>query len=296
MAEAAKPAIGFIGLGHMGRPMAARLRDAGYTVRVWNRTASKAREFAEGGGEAAATPAVLAGQSDVVILALADDAAVVDVLLGTSGLLAAARPGTTILDMSTVAPATARHHAATAAAHRIQFLDAPVSGSTAAAESGQLVIMVGGDRAAFDALQPILSTLGKAAYYLGESGSGAMAKLVVNTMLGGLMAVLSESLCLGQKAGLDPAQLVEIISNTSSGAPLVKARGPNMVQGRFPSAFPLRLMTKDFSLITAEARQLGVPMPTAAVVAELYQARNNRGQEEDFSAVFGLLRELAGLG
>ncbi|MCC7107484.1 MAG: NAD(P)-dependent oxidoreductase [Chloroflexi bacterium] len=289
------PTLGFIGLGNMGKPMANRLRAAGYQLTVWNRTEARARQFAEQGGGVAASPSELAARSSIVVLSVSDDAAVDDVLLGPDGVLAGAQPGAVIVNMSTVAPETAQRHAREAAARGVAHLDAPVSGSTRAAEDGALVIMVGGEQARFEALRDLFSQLSKAAYHLGESGSGAMMKLVVNTMLGGLMEVMSESLALGQKAGLAPALMVDIIANTSSGAPLVKARGPGMVENRFPAAFPLRLMSKDFSLIMSAARRLGVPMPAIAIAAEMSEARNNRGQEEDFSAVFGLIKELAGL-
>jgi 3-hydroxyisobutyrate dehydrogenase-like beta-hydroxyacid dehydrogenase len=279
----------------MGKPMATRLRAAGYPLTVWNRTESRARQFAQQGGEAATSPSELAARSRVVVLSVSDDAAVDDVLLGPDGVLASAQQGAVVVNMSTVAPETAQRHARESATRGVALLDAPVSGSTKAAEDGALVIMVGGEQARFEALRDLFGQLGKAAYYLGESGSGAMMKLVVNTMLGGLMEVMSESLALGQKAGLPPALMVDIIANTSSGAPLVKARGPQMVENRFPSAFPLRLMSKDFSLIMSAARRLGVPMPAIAVAAEMSEARNNRGQEEDFSAVFGLIKKLPGL-
>ena len=288
--------LGYVGLGKMGRAMTRRLLEAGYGLMVWNRTESRARELDGEGVRVAASPAEVAATCDRVLLSLSDDEAVAEVLLGPGGVLEGARPGLLVADTSTVSPETARRHAEAAAARGVRFVEAPVSGNTRVAEEGNLVFLVGGDRADFEALQDLYPILGKASYHLGEVGAGSMMKLVVNGLLACMNEALAEALCLGMKAGLDGHTMIEIISQTSSGAPVVKARGPLMVDGRYTN--PLATITtlvKDMTLVLEFARRLGVPMPAAATAAQLYQAQKNRAPDYDYSSVFALLSEMAGL-
>lgn len=288
-------AVGLIGLGKMGRAMADNLLAAGYRLVVWNRTASRARELPPDGVRVAGSPAEVAASCERMLVSVFDDAAAAEILLGPGGTLEGARPGLIVADTSTVAPETAQRHAEAAAARGVRLIDAPVSGNSRVAQEGNLVFLVGGERAAFEACRDLYQVLGKAAYHLGAPGAGSIAKLVVNGLLACMCEALAEALTLGEKAGLDPATMVEIISQTSSGAPMVKTRGAFMAERRFPSISTSVTLVKDMTLVLELARRLGVAMPTAAGVTQLYQARMNRSPDEDYSSVVMLLREMAGL-
>jgi len=288
--------LGFVGLGYMGSRMARRLLDAYHRLTVYNRSTDKAQPLLNAGASLAETPRAVAEASDVILYSLADDAAVREVILGPSGVLAGVRPGSLLVDLSTVLPETSRAVSAAARSARAVAIDAPVSGSTVQAEQGTLIVFVGGAREAYDSSASILDTLGHHKY-MGASGAGATMKLVTNTVLGLGVQALAEAVALGRKAGLDVALLLDALGSTSVVSPAQKGKFENVLHGEFPAAFALRMMAKDYSLILKLAETLSVAMPAVAVAKQIdsvEQARS-RGREEDFSAVVRTMQELSGM-
>lgn len=291
-----RPTVGIAGLGRMGHPIAANILDAGYATAVWNRTPDKASDLLDRGATWSATPAALAGAADIVLTSLADPVAVESVYFAADGLLDRARSGTIFVDLSTGSPALARRIAAAANVRGASFLDAPVAGSINAARDGQLGIMAGGERAAFDRCTEIFSVIGKAAYYLGESGSGATMKLVSNAILATMVQALAEGVALGKKAGLDPADIFAVLAASSAAAPVVAAKATAITDRAYlPAAFTLALMQKDLWLVLSLANELQTPMPATAIAHDMILAANASGKSGfDFSAVALLMEELAG--
>jgi 3-hydroxyisobutyrate dehydrogenase-like beta-hydroxyacid dehydrogenase len=287
--------LGFIGLGAMGSRMATRLVEAGHPLSVYNRTPQRAGALAERGARVYDAPADLARAADVVLSMLADDAAVEQVMLGPDGVLAAARPGTTLVDLSSVHPDTSRRIASAARLRDVAVLDAAVSGSTPQAEDGSLVMFVGGERAVYERCRPILDVLATQVFLLGPSGAGATMKLVVNGLLGAGMQALAEALVLGQRAGLEKGVLLDVLEQTSVLAPGHKRKLQNARSESYPVQFALRLMWKDLGNVLRLAQQRAVPMPTTAAAQQACAIEQAKGLEEDFSAVIRTMEELAGL-
>jgi 3-hydroxyisobutyrate dehydrogenase-like beta-hydroxyacid dehydrogenase len=294
----AHPTVGIVGLGRMGHPIAANLLAAGFPVVVWNRTQDKAVDLLERGAVWVESPGALARTADIVLTSLADPAAVEAIYFGPDGLLDRARSGSVLVDLSTGSPAMARRIAAAARERDAAFLDAPVAGSIKAAADGQLGIMVGGDQAAFERCEALFSAIGKAAYYLGESGNGATMKLVSNAILATMVQALAEGVALGEKAGLDPADIFTVLGASSAAAPVVAAKAAAVTErAYFPAAFTLALMQKDLWLVLSLANELQVPMPATAIAHDMVLAANATGKSGfDFSAVALLMAELAGAG
>ena len=286
--------LGFIGLGAMGSRIADRLQRAGHSVTVYDRNAKRVEALAAKGA-AARTPAEVAARSEIVLSCVADDAAVEAVLLGPHGALEQVRPGTLVVDLSTVSPVTSRLVAEAARAKGAAFVDAAMSGSTLQAEEGVLVVFAGGEPGAIERARPILNAISKTVFHMGQAGAGTTMKLVVNALLGAGLQVLAEALALGEKAGMDRKRLAEVLGETAVISPAQRGKLANAVANEFPSTFPIRLMYKDFNLILAHAAALAVPMPTAAVAAQLCAAQDARGPDEDFSATIRLMRQLAGM-
>ena len=288
--------VGFIGLGHMGAPMCGRLVEAGFAVTVYNRSPDKARPFAERGARVADTPADAAGRADVVLSMVADDAALLDVALGERGVLAGARPGLIYADMSTVSPEASARVAEACAAAGVDYLRAPVTGSTTLAAAGTLGILVSGPRERYEEALDVFRVLGQQQFYLGPAEEARVMKLAVNTMVGTTMAALAEALVLGEKAGLDWRQMLEVFPNTAVGSPFVKYKAGPLAERSFAPAFTASLMAKDFDLALETARRLGVAAPVTGLVRQLLQATNSSGWgERDMSALVLLLEQLAGL-
>jgi 3-hydroxyisobutyrate dehydrogenase-like beta-hydroxyacid dehydrogenase len=287
--------LGFIGLGGMGSRIAERLRRAGHSMTVYDRNPKRVEALAAKGAAAARTPAEVAARSEIVLSCVADDAAVEAVLLGPGGALERVLPGALIVDLSTVSPVTSRLVADAARVKGAAFVDAAMSGSTPQAEQGALVVFAGGEPGAMERARPILDTIAKTVIHMGPAGAGTTMKLVVNTLLGAGLQILAEALALGEKAGIDRERLAEVLGETAVISPAQRGKLANAVANEFPSTFPVRLMYKDFNLILAHAAALAVPMPTAAVAAQLCAAQDARGPDEDFSATIRLMRQLAGI-
>ncbi|HEV3063418.1 MAG TPA: NAD(P)-dependent oxidoreductase [Vicinamibacterales bacterium] len=283
------PRVGFIGLGGMGSRMASRLLDAGYPLTVYNRTRRRAEEVQRSGASIAESPRELAGSSDVVLSSVADDAALAQVMFGDGGALPGAQPGSVFIDLSTVHPRESVRLSEAGLARGADVLDAPVSGSLAQAEQGQLVLFVGGERAVYERCLPLFGVLGKAAVYMGPSGSGAMTKLCVNALLGLGMQSLAEALALGERAGLPRERLLEAFAETAVLSPSQRSKFDNIRRDEYPAAFPQRLMYKDFSLILQRALELAVAMPATAAASQVAAAEHAREAaahvDDDLSAV-----------
>lgn len=288
--------VGVAGLGRMGHPIADNLLAAGFPIVVWNRSEEKAADLLTRGASWAATPRNLANSAEIVLTSLADPAAVETVYFGDDGLLDRIPTGVVLVDLSTGSPALSRRIAAAAAERGAAFLDAPVAGSVRAATEGQLGIMAGGDRDAFDRCQEIFATIGKAAFYLGESGNGATMKLVSNAILATMVQALAEGVALGTKAGLAPEDIFAVIGASSAAAPIVSAKAVTISERKYlPAAFTLALMQKDLWLALSLANDLAVPMPATAIAHDMVLAANATGKSAlDFSAVALLMEELAG--
>jgi 3-hydroxyisobutyrate dehydrogenase len=277
--------LGFIGLGNLGSRIARRLVTAGFPTTVYNRDHEKTKDLAALGAEVAPDPRVLAGSVDVVLSCLADRAAVESVYLGSGGVLRAARPGTVIIEMSTVASETSQKLSQAGHELGISVLDVPVSGSVPAAEAGALTLFGGGDRQTFEDAGPIFSAIARQWFYMGRSGSGVAMKLVVNTLLGLGMQAVAEAAALGQKLGLPREALFETLAKTAVVPPALAGKLATARQNDYAPQFPVRLMSKDFGLIMAAAAQLDVSMPATERAAEVSSAEAAIGGEEDFSAV-----------
>jgi 3-hydroxyisobutyrate dehydrogenase len=229
----------------------------------------------------------------VVLSSLADDAAVEEVLLGPNGVVASARAGTTVIDVSSVFPTTIRRVAAMARDRGINVLDAAVSGSTPQAEEGSLVIFVGGDPDVYERSRPILDVIGGSVFRLGPSGAGATMKLVVNTLLGVGIQALAEAIALGERAGLERDLLLDVLGQTAVLTLGQKAKLEYARREAYPVNFALRLMWKDFGNILRLAEACEVPMPATAAAQQIFTIEQAKRREEDFSAVIQTMRELA---
>jgi 3-hydroxyisobutyrate dehydrogenase-like beta-hydroxyacid dehydrogenase len=279
--------------------MASRLLAAHHVVVVYDRTREKARSLEQGGAQVAATARELAAGVDIVFSSVTNDAALEQVMFTPDGVLAGARPGTVVIDMSTVSPRTSRRLHEAARSNGVSVLDAPVSGSTVQAEQGQLVIFVGGEEDVYQKCQPILSVLGGKTFYLGSSGAGATMKLCVNTLLGLGVQALAEAIALGLKAGLPRERFLQVLGETAVVSPSQKAKIANARKDDYPAAFPLRLMFKDFGLIVETALELSVPMPATAAAVQVAAAEHAvqlaAHTDEDFSVVVRAMERLAGV-
>jgi 3-hydroxyisobutyrate dehydrogenase-like beta-hydroxyacid dehydrogenase len=236
---------------------------------------------------------------DIVFSSVTDDAALEQVMFGSDGVLAGARLGTIVIDMSTVSPRVSRRLHEAARGKGVAVLDAPVSGSTPQAEQGQLVIFVGGAEEVYQRCQPILGVLGSKTLYMGPGGSGTTMKLCANTLLGLGVQALAEAFALGEKGGLSRERLAHVLGETAVVSPSQKSKLENARTDEYPAAFPLRLMFKDFGLIAATAMDLSVPMPATAAAAQVAAAEHARQlaahRDEDFSVVVRTMERLAGV-
>jgi 3-hydroxyisobutyrate dehydrogenase-like beta-hydroxyacid dehydrogenase len=286
--------VGFIGLGLMGGPMALNVARAGYPLTVYNRTTEKAAPHRKAGASVAATPAALAETSDVIITMLSDANAVLAVLEGEAGILAGVKPGTTLIDMSTVAPEDSRMLARLLNESGVGMLDAPVYGSTGPAKEGTLGIMVGGEEKTFSRYRELLGTMGKNIFYMGPQGSGALVKLGFNLIVAAQVAALAEAMTLTTKGGLEQDLVSQVITSSGINSGLIERKARNITSDQYPPAFPLKHMLKDLHLMVRTAEELDVPLPATSVTHQLFTAARERELGElDFSAIYKLLAEMA---
>jgi 3-hydroxyisobutyrate dehydrogenase-like beta-hydroxyacid dehydrogenase len=286
--------VGVLGIGRMGGAMARAIRAAGFDLVLWNRSPEAARRLADDlDAVVADRPADVAARADVTVSMLADGPAVAAVYGGDDGLIAGARPGTVLIDCSTVPPAVLLAHADAVRATGAGVLDAPVSGSIALAETGKLTLMVGGDAADVDRARPVLDALGATVFHLGPLGSGAAMKLAVNTVIFGLNEALAEGLVLAESAGITRAAAYDVLAASAVGAPYVGyKRAAFLDPEATPVAFALDLAAKDLRLIDELATSLGLDLPQAdANLAVIEATAATRGGDRDFASVAGYLSE-----
>ena len=286
---------GFIGLGNMGSRIAQRLLDHGYQLSVYDMDLAKADAIAAHGGVVAKNILELARTADVLLSCLTNDEAVRSVFTGPEGVFAGARSGTVVLEMSTISPESSRELHRLGARGGIDVLDVAISGSTPAADEGTLTLLVGGNPELFRAAKPIFQAVGKRCFLLGGSGSGTAMKLVVNTLLGVGMQAIAEAVVLGEKAGLDRARLLEVLSQTAVIAPAHVGKLARAAINDYSPQFPLRLMNKDFQLILQAAAQEHIPMPATEAAFRVNSDELAHHDEEDFSAVLRRMEEVAGI-
>jgi 3-hydroxyisobutyrate dehydrogenase-like beta-hydroxyacid dehydrogenase len=265
----------------------------GYPLIVFNRDRAKAEALRAEGAEVAATLGELASAVDVIFSCLADEKALQAVYLNHGGVFDHAREGTIAVDMSTVQPDTAPQLSHAGGKRAIDFLDVAISGSTPAAEAGTLTLFAGGDRRVFETVSPILPAISKQSFYMGPSGSGLAMKLVVNTLLGVGMQAIAEALALGSGLGIQRDLLCETLGKTAVIAPAHIGKLANAKMDDYPPQFPVRLMHKDFGLITSKAAELGIAMPATAEAAKMNALEAAAALEEDFSAVVRLMQREA---
>ncbi|MEE9179730.1 MAG: NAD(P)-dependent oxidoreductase [Vicinamibacteria bacterium] len=269
--------IGFIGLGIMGRPMAENLLKAGFSLTVHNRTRSKERPLADAGATVAASAAEVAARSDVVITMVPDTPDVEAALLGPKGVHEAARPGLLVVDMSTISPDREREMATIFREKGCELLDAPVTGGDVGAQQGTLMIMVGGEKAAFEKVLPVLRAMGKGVHHVGPSGAGQSLKLCNQVLSAVNMMALSEALLLAGKAGIDLEQFLQVLGGGAGGSWQLTNLGPKIVRRELGPAFMIGLMQKDLSLAQELGRRLNVPLFSTALAQQLYRGLEASG-------------------
>ena len=277
--------LGFIGLGHLGSPIARRLVAAGFPMVVYDRDPTKTADLISLGANASSHPRILASEVDVVLSCLPDEPSVEDVYLRTGDVLHSAKPGIRIIELSTISPETSRKLHRAAQQCDVSVLDVAVSGSAPAAESGALTLFGGGDRKAFGAAEPIFAAIARQWFYMGSGGSGVAMKLVVNTLLGVGMQAIAEAVALGSSLGLPRDLLFDTLAKTAVVAPAHTGKLATAKNHDFTPQFPVRLMRKDFGLILAAAEQFGLSMPVTAAASEINAAEAASGIDEDFSVV-----------
>jgi len=286
--------IGFIGLGIMGRPMARNLLKAGHSLIVHNRSPAAVEELAKDGAQIAASSKEVAARSEIVITMLPDSPDVELVYAGEQGVFAGVRPGTLLIDMSTIAPAVARKLASAAERKSCDMLDAPVSGGQAGAESATLSIMIGGKAAAVERAMPVFQTLGKNIVHIGDAGAGQVAKAANQVVVGITIAAVSEALVLAQKAGVDPAKVRQVLLGGFAQSRILDAHGQRMLERNFNPGFRIRLHEKDLKIATATGAEYGVPLMVAGIVQQMMTAMRSMGHGElDHAAVVKFIEELA---
>jgi 2-hydroxy-3-oxopropionate reductase len=289
------PTLGLIGLGIMGRPMARNLLKAGYRLTVFDIDASAVAALAAEGAAAGQSPAQVAASTDVLVTMLPDSPQVRAVYLGPGGAFEALRAGWLAIDMSSIAPSTARELAQRASAAGAEILDAPVSGGDKGAIAGTLSIMVGGSDEAYERALPILEALGKTIVHVGASGAGQVVKVCNQVVVAVVIEAVSEALVLGAKAGVDPSKIADVLQGGLAATRVLEMRRENMLSGTFEPGFRISLHLKDLKNALELARETNVALPAAAQVDQLMRAAAAAGHGDyDHSGLITVIEEMAG--
>lgn len=287
--------IGWIGLGNMGNPMCLNLVKAGHEVVVWNRTKSKADRVIEAGAGWANSPKEVAQRSDIVFTMVADGAILQAVALLDGGYIEGISPGKIVVDMSTVSVEESLKVNDAVETLGCKLLRAPVTGSTALADSAELGILVSGDKETYNKIMPILEHLGSKQFYLGEAEESRVLKLAINTMIATTMQMEAEAVVLCEKAGLNVKQVTDVIADSAVGSSICKYKADVIAKGAYDPAFSVRLMMKDLDLALSVAKQYGVPMLTTSVTRQQLASASATGRgEHDFAILTELVEEAAG--
>jgi len=289
--------IGFVGLGAMGAGIVPRLMAAGHTITGWNRSRDKAEPLIKAGMHFAATPRAAAAAADIVFSIVTDAAAVRSVALGEDGIAAGLKPGGVYIDMSTIAPDASRTISAEFARQGLTMLDGPISGSPVTLAQGNASLMVAGDKAAFERVEPVLRAIGPKVTYIGASGLAVQMKISVNLLLMVEVIVFGEAVALAEKGGVARDIAVDAILKSVAASPVLGYRGPFILEGKMP-AVPLAdvtLQQKDMLLALELGRKLGSPVPLAAAANEMMNACRGLGiDHRDFVAAHEVYRRLGG--
>ncbi|HKU22952.1 MAG TPA: NAD(P)-dependent oxidoreductase [Terriglobales bacterium] len=284
--------VAFLGLGIMGRPMAANLVKAGHQVSTWNRSAGKEVE----GARAAASPAEAARGAEVVWMCVSDTVAVEQVLFGPEGAESTLEQGAIVVDSSTIAPSATLRFAERLKQKGADYVDAPVTGSKIGAEGGQLIFIVGGAESTVDRLRPLFAAMGKLMVRVGETGKGQSAKLAMNLMIAVTYEGFAEALTLATRLGVNMERLLELINASMVRSGVVEYKAPFVLKRDFTPNFPLRLMHKDIHLMLDAAREARIKLPALETVEEIYEIAADEGQGDlDYAATLALLEKWAGV-
>ncbi len=287
--------IGFIGLGIMGRGMVANLLDAGFPVRVWNRTASRMGPLVEAGAVAGEDPADVASKSDIVITCVSDTPDVEEVILGESGVSRGARPGSLVVDMSTISPSATRQLAKRLGEQGVEMLDAPISGGSEGAARGTLSIMVGGKATQVERAMPAFRAMGRTITHVGPIGAGQTVKLVNQIVVVVNMLAVGEGLIFAEAAGVDLAKTLDAITGGAAGSWMLANRGPQVIERDWRPGFMIDLQQKDLRLALQAADEMGVPLLATSTVFHLYRTLQRSGMgREGNHALAKALERLAG--
>ena len=290
----AKPIIGFIGLGIMGKPMARNLLKAGYSLVVHNRSQAAVKELEKEGAKAVGSSQEVAAQSEVVITMLPDSPDVELVYAGERGVFGGVRKGMLLIDMSSISPVVARKLARAAEGNGAEMLDAPVSGGEVGAINAALSIMIGGNAPAVERAMPIFQALGKNIVHIGDAGAGQVAKAANQVVVGLTIAAVSEALVLSAKAGVDPAKVRQVLLGGFAQSRILDAHGQKMLERNFKPGFRIRLHEKDLSIALATAREYGVSLPLTAITDQMMIMMKATGRGDlDHAGLVTLIEEWA---
>jgi len=288
--------VAFLGLGTMGAAMAANLARAGFNVTGWNRTPGRASELEPLGVASAETPAAAASKADVVVICVSDTPDVEGILFGPDGVVDGARPGSLIVDCSTIAPSGSWTFAARLAEHGLRMVDAPVSGGSEGARNATLTIFVGGDEADVEHARPVLSAMGRTVTHVGPIGAGQAVKAVNQVILAGTYLGVAEGIVLAIKAGLDVEQVVGALGGGAAQSWVLANRSGRMLDNDYPLGFKVALHRKDLGIALDLAAQLGAVLPVTALAAQLETGLVAGGHaDDDMSALARAIRALSAL-
>lgn len=284
--------LGWIGLGHMGTPMASNLLNSEYKLNIYNRSVEKTTSLVEMGATKLSTPRNVVEKSDITFLMLSDSKAVEDVLTQQMGVLEAIAPGKVVVDMSTISPRDSLLFAKLIEEKGGVYVDAPVSGSVGAAETSQLVVLAGGEKKTVERCQPYFDVLGKETIYFGSNGKGSSAKLSINLLLGIMGQGFAETLLFAEKLGLDREKVLEMVSQSAMNNVLFQGKKEMYRKEEFPTAFRVELISKDLNLIKDEADRLEAKLPLAKITTDTYNSAKENGKAKlDMAAVYLELKD-----
>lgn len=289
--------LGFLGLGLMGYPMARNLLRAGHQVALWSNTAEKAHKLsADSGGKFCSTPREVAENADCIFLCVGNTEMSREVILGANGIVEGGKPGTVVVDASTVSPSESRAIGEALKAKGVEFLDAPCTGSTPGAEGGTLTFMIGGDPQIYEKVKPYFEPMGKRLYYCGGPGMGLQAKLSQNLILSNILMAFNEGMVLAVKGGVDPKLMLDILDNSAAKSGLINYKAPFVFRRDFQANFSVKWMDKDIGLMLDSGKELGVPLFLTGLTRQLFQAAIAKGHaEEDICSTINVLEEMAGV-
>jgi 3-hydroxyisobutyrate dehydrogenase-like beta-hydroxyacid dehydrogenase len=288
--------LGYVGLGVMGGEMVSRLLDKGHTVTGYNRTRAKAERLIQKGMKWAESPAAVCTAADITFSMVTNEKALGAVMEGPDGILSAAKSGKTLIDMSTVSPGYSRALAEKVRATGADLLDAPVSGSLITIKEGKLSVMVGGRRATFDQVKPILDDIGPKVTYVGDNGLALSMKIATNLNLAVQMMGFCEGVLLAEKSGIKREVAVDVLTNSAIASPMIKYRGPFVLGMPDEALFEVNMMQKDMMLALDMGRALDVPLPMTATSNEFLTAARGMGLAKyDFAVVFQVLAQMSGV-